>query len=463
MDWKNLPFKDKEIAILRNAVDEIQQEQGHKMIRDPNIKQIIEIVEAFLIKKKRVCYGGTAINNILPIEDQFYNKDIELPDYDFFSPEPMKDAKDLADIYHKHGFEEVEAKAGVHAGTFKVFVNFIPVADITEIVPEIFKNIQKQAIKIKGIHYSPPNFLRMLGYLELSRPLGDTSRWEKVLKRITLLDKNYPIRNYGCQKIDIQRLYHTTNEDDDDIKKSIFYTVRDSLIDQGVVFFGAFASKLILKYLPKYRHKKIANTPDFDVLSEDPSTTATILKERLRDSGIKKIKIIQKPAIGEVIAPHYEIKVGKETIVFIYEPLACHSYNIIRIQNRQVRIASIETLLSFYLAFLFTDRPYYDDERILCISEFMFKVQQKNRLKQKGVLKRFSSKCLGNQPTLESMRGEKNKMAKKLAKKRGSKEWDFWFLRYIPGQKKQTRKKKSQKKKKKKKKTKKSGFWRLFS
>ena len=30
----------------------------------------------------------------------------------------VKDAKDLADIFYKHGFNEVEAKAGMHAGTF---------------------------------------------------------------------------------------------------------------------------------------------------------------------------------------------------------------------------------------------------------------------------------------------------------------------------------------------------------
>ena len=51
---------------------------------------------------------------------------------------PLEDAKELADIYYKAGFEEVEAKAGVHYGTFKVFVNFIPVADITLLSPELF-------------------------------------------------------------------------------------------------------------------------------------------------------------------------------------------------------------------------------------------------------------------------------------------------------------------------------------
>ncbi len=36
---------------------------------------------------------------------------------------------------------------------------------------------------VNGIRYAPPNFLRMNMYLELSRPAGDVSRWEKVFKR----------------------------------------------------------------------------------------------------------------------------------------------------------------------------------------------------------------------------------------------------------------------------------------
>jgi hypothetical protein len=45
---------------------------------------MIKIVEDFIIRKKLICYGGTAINNILPERDQFYNKEGD-PDYDFFS------------------------------------------------------------------------------------------------------------------------------------------------------------------------------------------------------------------------------------------------------------------------------------------------------------------------------------------------------------------------------------------
>ena len=42
----------------------------------------------------------------LPLEDQFYDKSIEIPDYDFYSPDAVNDAKELADIYHKAGFQE---------------------------------------------------------------------------------------------------------------------------------------------------------------------------------------------------------------------------------------------------------------------------------------------------------------------------------------------------------------------
>ena len=45
---------------------------------------LLQVVESFMKRKKRICYGGTAINSILPKEKQFYNYDIDIPDYDFF-------------------------------------------------------------------------------------------------------------------------------------------------------------------------------------------------------------------------------------------------------------------------------------------------------------------------------------------------------------------------------------------
>ena len=104
-------YEDKELAILRRAVDAAEMRSGRKVANSPEIQEIITIVEGFLRKKKLICYGGTAINNILPTEDQFYDKSVEIPDYDF-SNNALNDAKELADIYANKGFDEVEAKSG---------------------------------------------------------------------------------------------------------------------------------------------------------------------------------------------------------------------------------------------------------------------------------------------------------------------------------------------------------------
>ena len=126
---KNMSFEECELAIVRQAVDKADDIRKKQAVNDDDIQKIIDILEQFLAKKKLVCYGGTAINNILPSHAQFYDKETEIPDYDFYSSNAMDDAIELADIYFKKGYTDVEAKAGVHYGTYKVFVNFIPIAD----------------------------------------------------------------------------------------------------------------------------------------------------------------------------------------------------------------------------------------------------------------------------------------------------------------------------------------------
>ena len=97
-------------------------------------------------------------------------------------------------------------------------------------------------------------------------------------------------------------------------------------------------------------------------------------------------------------------------------------------------------MLNFFLAFLYADRPYYDHDRIICMAQYLFHVQAKNRLEQKGLLKRFSINCYGkNLETLESIRATKAEKFKELKNKRGSKEYDEYFLRYTPGEKKDTK------------------------
>lgn len=591
---KDVSFEEKELEILRNAVDLVEKRKGEKVTQDPKVQEIISIVEKFIADKKLVCYGGTAINNILPEDAQFYNKDIELPDYDFYSNNALDHAKELADIYYKAGYEDVEAKSGVHHGTYKVFVNFTGIADITQMEPDLFKAISRDAIIKKNIRYAPPDFLRMAMYLELSRPDGDVSRWEKVQKRLTLLNIHYPLKGYNCDKIEYQRgfddatasntgevsisrtrsrsasrsasrsrtvkrggggssakaekrkavnqiirkyhdlskymkhLYHavssheetigdfkytieedkvthryrliatyerlfskddsfvlysmkareldatptptpsksprsrsrsvsdrnqkeeysvdkthvsySSNREKELVETNIYNIVRDVFIKNRAVFFGGYANILYSRYMPKQQRRIIQKIPDFDILSEDPRELCEAVVRELTAHNYKDVKYTKHAGVGEVISEHYDIRVGDEVIAFLYKPLACHSYNTIRIdgggdgrgRGESIRIATIDTMLSFYLAFIYADRVYYDINRILCMSQFLFDVQQHNRLKQTGLLRRFSINCYGKQPTLESMRFEKTEKYEELKGKRDSREFEEWFLRYIP-------------------------------
>jgi len=119
---------------IEQAAKLAQAEIDKQAASDPAIKKVMKIVERFIQTHRTMCYGGTAINNLLPREDQFYNFSVDIPDYDFYSETPQVHAAKLADRIAKAGFKSVEVKPGMHMGTFKVFADYIGVADISHLL-----------------------------------------------------------------------------------------------------------------------------------------------------------------------------------------------------------------------------------------------------------------------------------------------------------------------------------------
>lgn len=145
-----------------------------------------DIVRKFINKRGLKLYGGTAINAYLPKEEKIYTDD-QMPDYDFFSPDPWTDATSLADEFYNLGYKFCEAKAGFHKGTYKVFVNLWPVADITFMPKEDFDRIETK--KIHGLNVVSPFKLIESMYKEFSEPFANPDRWPKVAVRQKLLEK----------------------------------------------------------------------------------------------------------------------------------------------------------------------------------------------------------------------------------------------------------------------------------
>lgn len=412
-------FTECEMDLLKLSIAEAEHYQDIEITDE--IKEMLYILEDHLRSPNYICYGGTAINNILPKKDHFYNYEKEIPDYDVFCKNALDHVKEIADKFHRKGYPHILAKSGVHVGTYKLYVNKIQLLDITQLDPIIYDHIYPECIKVSGIHYAPPNFLRQSMYLELSSPAGDIKRWEKVLKRLNLLNKNYPIKlPKECA------IKHYTDE------THIYKLVKKELIDQEVVFIGAYADSLYSKFMPKDKQYKIKHITNFDVLSTHPFKTINIIKKTLEMDNIKNVKIIKHPKVGEIIKDHYELKVDGESMCFIYEPFACHSYNEITVDDDKVKIGTIDTLLTFYLMFIYVGRPYYDLNRILCISHLLFNLQQHHRLTDTGILKRFSVDCYGTQHSLSDIMDHKTEMFEKLKNKKNTREYEIYFLKYSP-------------------------------
>ena len=240
-------------------------------------------------------------------------------------------------------------------------------------------------------------------------------------------------RSKGQYSVTTSNLSYTTNREILLHQSDIYTIVRKVFIKNKAVFFGGYANILYSRYMPKHQRRIVRKIPDFDILSENPRELCEEVVRELTAHKYTDVKYTKHKGVGEVISEHYDIRVGDEVVAFLYKPLACHSYNTIKIDGKDIiRIATIDTMLSFYLAFIYADRIYYDINRILCMSQFLFDVQQHNRLKQTGLLRRFSINCYGKQPTLESMRFEKTKKYEELKGKQGTREYEEWFLRYIP-------------------------------
>jgi len=403
------------------------EEQEKEAARDPSVKTSLSIVEQFIKSSRVMCYGGTAINNLLPKEDRFYIPGKDIPDYDFFSETPQIHATKLADKLTSAGFKSVEVKPGVHLGTFKVFCDYTGVADISHLDKAIFKKLWDESIEKGGIHYVPPNFLRMSVYLELSRPKGDVTRWKKVYSRLALLNKHYPMT---CPK-DGEEMSgaYLSPETKSKIEKL--------LIKEKIVLLGFNAANL-----QQRRGDNWMLPLDLLVTPDKREETAKKLLEYLEDKSEKKLKLDEIPAYEELLQAHTDIddsKTGK-TLIRIYETDACHSYHE---TASGLMLASIPTLLQFFLSVLYAPKHFLEElpeQRFLCAAQQLVEMANNNLPRRYKLLTPIT--CLGKQKSLLDMRKTKSALYEKLSKNKSSPEFLEYFFTYVPTSMDKTRRKK---------------------
>jgi len=405
------PLIQKQLEQLENVVKEAERRIDITVASDPDVIKAIDCVERFLRKKRRVCYGGAAINALLPEKRRFYDHKTTVPDYDFFSPSMEEDVADLIDDLEKDGFDDISKKLSMHEGTTKIYVNFIPVADCSEMNKDMFAVIQKRAKSVDGILYSDPDFLRMLMYLELSRPRGEVDRWKKVFERLTLLNHEYPIDDCSTK-------ITTVSIDGEDRKSILEFCVKKKSVMLGPEFVN-----LLDKDKGRTHLETLVKTGGpLIFLSAAPEKEANDIKYMLK--GSVKVEYVKSPS--EHLYNYARVTRRGKPVALLFEEDSCHSYTLLKIDgDAEMRVGTPDTLLNLYYGLLlFGDKRKehaYFQTSLDCLVRKLYHISDRHRAHPTRFVPSFGLRCSGHQRgiaellKLKAARTEKKK-AKAKAK-----------------------------------------------
>jgi hypothetical protein len=381
------------VALVKAAAAESAAHQEQFAAEDIEARKIVDIMERFLRIKARVVYGGAAINAHLSAENKFYDPNVNLPDYDFMTPDPLQDCADLVVAFQEEGFTEVDAKFGIHEGTYKVFVNFRPAADITYMPPNIYERLIRDSAQIDGIHYGSVDYLRMNMYLELSRPAGNVSRWEKVYERLLLLNLEYPLKAGRCVAEPLEGLgllRSKTKKGDESVHDRIVATG----IEQNAIFLSG--AHYLVDTKPKDDEVILMMTDKADDL-------VTALKQDL------DVVAVKHESIGELLSARTELFMDDVLISVIFETVACHSYTTLN-RPEGYRLGSLDLLIQMYYAFYFADLDNYLPIRLLCVIQELMELEKMKREEaaaSDGKIQAhdvFPLDCIGHQPSMPELK-----------------------------------------------------------
>jgi hypothetical protein len=399
------PEIQKEIDVLRQAVEKGKKDMDFEISHDEEILKAITIVEQFLRKSNRVCYGGQAINAHLPKELKFYDEKYDVPDYDFFTPAIETDLRELVKMLQKEGFTDIYEKPGIHEGTTKLYVNFVAIADLTQVSRELYRKLSKDAAVIFGIHYLNEDLLRMNMYLELSRPRGDLTRWEKVFERLMLLNAAKPIQQ--CNKPYRRRLSK--------IEPEIRQELLEYIVAEKRVLAGAeigFIYRTFGQHQEPEMNWILRSGGPVLFFTPDLEKDALAIKSMFQGKGIT---LERKKGYKDYVPSRILIRKNRRIIAFLVDEISCNSYNPFFIRNLgTLYIASLDTLIYLYLMLgLLTDDLKQLGSSLLCISQRLVELQEKMRKAPYSRFPLFTITCSGHQKSFISLLREKAKRKEK--------------------------------------------------
>jgi hypothetical protein len=243
-------------------------------------------------------------------------------------------------------------------------------------------------------------------YLELSRPRGDVSRWEKVYKRLQLLNKAHPVM---CKKDSDTEHTELTEQQ----QKGVIRLLKN----EPVVLLGVSSSQV---------HLDQNWTTPIGILADGPTI------ERLTEG--EKTEVHEENDILPKRTAVLDAS-GKKTLFRFYETTACLSYHKM---HNGVKVASIPTALQFFFAYMYSGAHEEKLASVLCIAQRLVDVANSKPERRFAIL--TPKECIGIQESFIEMKRHKAELLSELGKNKSSREYLEYFFTYNPADEKSKKK-----------------------
>lgn len=401
-------MRDIDINIIDENIDKLMEESN--LEKKKKVKPTLEefnkyqdILLKFIKNKKRIIYGGYAWNEIIKLKDKskcFYNNS-DFNDIEFYSPEPIKDLKELCDIYHKeHKIEHVSGINAAHHETYSIFVEFVNMCDITYIDKNIFQNMP--IIEINGIKYVSSIFILIDILRMITDPIISYWRFNKFFPRAKIIFDLYKLKL--VTKLENKFLINKADNNLEKLMVNLLTKLKDY---PTLIFLGEIALKIYLNPNSKIKYEnEIIEVISFK-LKNDIKKIKKLLRSLFNNYKLKRYKYLEFYPFFQFLDNKYIFYYNnKKFLTIIGSNGLCNPYNNYKIivdnKDLEIRIGTFNLLFKYmliYFIYLIVNKK--DNRYYSYIMYKMLKTRdeyfEKNKLNilDKSLFQDFKIECLG--------------------------------------------------------------------
>ena len=306
-------YSKDDMAIMEENIDKIIDSARRVTIKklEPTIdeySQVMNIIKNYIATNNRVIYGGYGWNELIKKKnpmDKIYKEDLEMPDIEFYSPEPVIDLVNLCNELNNKGFKFVSGASAQHAETYSLFANQNQYCDISYMPNIVVDKMPK--VKLNNLLISDPKWILIDIMRQYNDPMTSYWRIKKQLVRANILLTHYPLQTNGkMNKIIVSK---ETNKILDFVRKNI-------IIGSKLLVFGYYGYQYYM-YKANDDKKEELYVPYYDVISTNLSEDCRSIYEKLKEYN-SKIKVVEYHPFFQFLDSRVSFMLGNQVILNVY-------------------------------------------------------------------------------------------------------------------------------------------------